>query len=226
MTKRILRYHEFINERLHMFERDIENLENPSENPEGSEEETSGESQYSQEDLQSMIQEFKQLNDEVNKYREEFEQHIRPLVDKQEEIGDRIIELMDNLGVKSAEAENLVAKYQPSRQQKFPNYKKVYLAALDKVNEATKNVLEQLKEQYTTIGEYRKRLEIKDPGTQTKASKKYGTKFKSRIKENMISQGFNKLKQVFKNMYNALFGSYKKYEDAIEELKQAVNSAS
>jgi len=216
---KILTYAEFINENLHLFERNIENIEGNDEQEYEDEDDD-----FNQKDLNQMIKRFKNLNDELNTYRKQFEEEIKPLVDEQEDLGDEIIRLMEKFGTKKIEAENLIAKYQEPRKQEYPSYKKAFEAALEKVNDSTRKALLEIKKYYTTIAEHRAKVRVKDTKNKTAASKKFGSRYKTKIEENLIKKGIDKIKDLIKNMYNSLFKSYNEYEEAVEELEQVVNS--
>lgn len=202
-----LRFEQFINENLHLLEREFD---------EGKENE-----------LEDILKRYKSLSDEIESYREQFEQEIKPLTDEENELHQKIMNLMDELGYSTKQVDEIVAKYKQPHQQSSVSYKKLFTEALKKVNESTRQVLEELRDQYTKISEYSAKLKVQSYDDMKKAQKgaeKHQSK--NQINENVLSKAWDKIKNLLSDVYNSLVGKVQDLKSSVEELEQAAQQES
>jgi hypothetical protein len=112
------------------------------------------EEEYSIDLLTNKIKEWSKLAKEIEDHKAAFEAMIADKLKNASELEDKVYKIMKALDIKTHKVDNAVAKIVAGAKNKEfpPSYKQLWETSLTKVNEATRNVLLEMKKSLT---EYR-----------------------------------------------------------------------
>ncbi len=161
-------------------------------------------------DLDKALREYGSITTELNKIYADLKIKAEKLEKDQSELFDKIFKEMDTSNKNLHAVDKIVAQFSIKKgaSRTNPKYKEAFEAALTKVNDATKKVLNEVLELNTTktVGEDKKSLKIE-------------------ISESVVSDTFDKIKDFIKSIGKKLKSLISEQSDAVKELEKVAKES-